>query len=88
MAEIRPEEVRALAAQLKADSVQLSDLAQTMPGKVQRMEEGAAGLHAAVSTSDALNDIMRALRQVAERLSEQQAFLNQVEAEMDRLISM
>lgn len=88
MANIKPEEVRFLAQQLLADSEQLDDLANTMPQKVQRMEEGATGLHAAMVTSETLNEIMRALRSVSQRLDEQRTFLNQVVTEMDHLIDM
>ena len=50
MANINPEEIRSLATQLMQDSETINSLAQTMLGKVQRMEEGAAGLHTATST--------------------------------------
>lgn len=88
MANINPEEVSALAKQLLSDSAQLDDLARTMPSKIQRMEDGARGLHAAAATSDTLNEVMSALQAVAKRLDSQRAYLHSVISQMDDLIRM
>lgn len=84
---MKPEEVLALADQLMRDGNQLDALAQTIPGKIQRIEDAARQLRAAVVTPDNLNQTMRALQQIHEGLQAQQQYLKQVAEKMNELIN-